>query len=274
MPASSTEAGTPAVSVVCTVRNGAATLGEVIDSIRAQDIGDWEMVVVDDGSTDTTAELVAGFAAKDPRIRLVATGGIGRVAALNLAFAQARAGLVANIDADDPSHPRRLSLSRAAMLADPGIGCLCTDYQIVLGDAPCRWPEVKGTPAVVDITRKLSRINPVINSSVMLRRSLVLGLGGFAPEVVGHEDYHLWIRLAAAGHRIARIQARLASKRLHPGQSFERRKRLAYVAGAARMQAFAARTLGPAHHLALVPAGFLWGLLPEGFRRHFSRLLR
>jgi glycosyltransferase involved in cell wall biosynthesis len=273
LPGSSTERA-PSVSVVCTVRNGAATLGEVIDSIRAQDVDDWEMVVVDDGSTDTTAALVAEAAASDPRIRLVATGGIGRVAALNLAFAQARAELVANIDADDPSHPRRLSLSRAAMQADPRIGCLCTDYLVVMDDAPCRWPEAPGTPPVVDITRKLSRINPVINSSVMLRRSLVQELGGFAPEVVGHEDYHLWIRLAAAGHRLARIEARLASKRLHAGQSFERRRRLAYVAGAARMQAFAARTLGPPHHLALVPAGFLWGLLPEGFRRRFSRLLR
>ena len=263
------------VSVVCTARNAAPTIARSIASVRAQDMADWEMVVVDDGSSDATAAIVAAQADADPRIRLVRTEGVGRGRALNLALAQARFPLVANLDADDDCHPSRLARQRAAMAAHPGFALLCTDYLIVHDDEPCVWePLPARSPPPREITRRLVRHNPVIHSSVMLRAEALRAVGGYREDLRTHFDYDLWIRLAAAGQRLGRLDLPLASKRLHAGQSFERRRRIAYLANSAGMQLRAIRTLGGWGHLPLVAARFAWGLVPDRLRGHFGRALR
>ena len=95
----------PLVSVICTVKNGSKTIASVLESVQEQSLHEWEMIVVDDGSTDDTSKIVREYADADSRIRLISTDGVGRGRALNLALAHARAEHVANIDADDPCHP-------------------------------------------------------------------------------------------------------------------------------------------------------------------------
>ena len=99
----------PTVTVLTAVRNGAAHLAETIASVQAQTFGDWEYVIVDDGSTDDTVAIIERHAADDPRIRLVrrADSG-GPFAAANTGLAEARGDYVARIDADDIALPRRL----------------------------------------------------------------------------------------------------------------------------------------------------------------------
>src|SRR5260370_24408534 len=98
---------TPVVSVIMPVHNGADWLGEAIASVRAQDFGDFEFLIVDDGSDDGTAAMLSGFAAADHRIRLLRQAPQGIVAALNNAIGAARAPYLARLGADDRARPDR-----------------------------------------------------------------------------------------------------------------------------------------------------------------------
>src|SRR5258708_4736161 len=99
---------TPAISVIMPVHNGAEWLAEAVASVRAQEFGDFEFLIVDDGSDDRTAAMLFGFAAADHRIRLLRQAPQGIVAALNAAIAVARAPYLARLDAGDRPGPDRL----------------------------------------------------------------------------------------------------------------------------------------------------------------------
>ena len=101
----------PSVAVALPVRNGAATIDAAVESICAQTLADIEICVVDDASTDDTAERLAAWADRDARIRVLAGPGRGLQQALNIAIEAATAPVVARMDADDRSHPERLAKS-------------------------------------------------------------------------------------------------------------------------------------------------------------------
>ena len=143
----------PEVSVICTARNAARTIAATLDSIMDQKgMPYWEMIVVDDGSTDDTASVGEAYQAREPRLRLFRLlKARGRAAALNVALRIAKADLVANIDADDVAHPRRLRLQHANMLSSnidvlgtaaipwrgqiwPGLGGLMAVFLLVLAN--------------------------------------------------------------------------------------------------------------------------------------------
>lgn len=118
----------PRVSVVMPVYNGAAFLRPTIGSVQAQGWTDWELLAVDDGSTDGSAQILADLAAADPRIRPLSSGGnLGAGAARNLGMDQARGRFVAFLDADDQWHPDKLARQLAAMAA-AGLPFSCTAY--------------------------------------------------------------------------------------------------------------------------------------------------
>jgi hypothetical protein len=122
---------------------------------------------------------------------------------------------------------------------------------------------------VDDVTSRLIFENPVVHSSVMLRKSDVLNISGYSEDLVSQFDYELWVRMAAQGYRIHKLALPLAGKRLHGRQSFGgRRRRLAYLRNSARVQSQAIRLIGaPRHYMALVWARFMFGLLPRRVRR-------
>lgn len=264
-------AAVPLVSLICTARNASATIARTIESVRRQTLCAWEMVVVDDGSSDTTAEVIRRYASIDPRIRLVPTAGIGRGRALNLAVAHARADLVANLDADDESHPQRLELQLAAFerFASPVV--LSTAVRVVGGEQKmdarrhgfsiedCRF---------TDVTRLLGAHNPVGHSSIMMRKRDLAMAGGYAETLASQFDYELWVRMVEHGCRIIRLEAPLTVMRWHPGQSFQRRGRLAYLRNSMRIQrrAIAACGVGRGYH-ALILARFAFGMLPSALRQ-------
>jgi teichuronic acid biosynthesis glycosyltransferase TuaG len=255
-------------AVICTAKNAASTIERTIRSILAQDLQNWEMIIVDDGSTDNTVSIVRAFAQADPRITLVATGGIGRGRSLNLAIAEAKADLVANIDADDESHPDRLRCQLEAMLQHPEFAIVATECVRVYGSASAVWPEIDAGALfeVKDVTRVLASNNPICHSSAMMRKAAIIGLGGYNEETL-IEDYDLWVRLVGAGHRLGRIQLPLVAKRIHPDQAFLYRRRLHYLATSVVIQVRAIRALGSGdRYIALIPLRFVWGLLPVGLR--------
>ena len=255
----------PAVSVICTAKNAAATIADTLRSILAQDLRDWEMIVVDDGSTDATASIVGGFAQADPRVKLILTGGIGRGRALNRALAAAAADLVANIDADDEARPARLRCQLDALARHPEFAIICADWVRVEGAARPLWPEIDAGAAalVADVTRALAISNPVCHSSAIMRKAAIVALGGYGEARRFVFDYDLWVRAAAAGLRIGRIPLPLVAKRIHADQAYLHASRARYLLASSAVQLRALRTLRVGRrHLPWVALRFLWGLLP------------
>ena len=115
---------TPQVSVVLPVRNGARWLGEALQSVIAQTLAAWELIAIDDGSTDDTPGILADFAKRDGRIRVIRQEPLGLVAALNRGLAEVRAPLLARLDADDRALPERLDRQVRYLAGHPDVGLL------------------------------------------------------------------------------------------------------------------------------------------------------
>ena len=184
---------TPAVSVVMSVHNGASHVAAAIGSVLAQTAGDLELIVIDDGSTDATAEQLARF--HDPRVRVVTQARTGLTRALNRALGVARAPLVARLDADDRALPERLERQRAFLERTPEVGLLGT-AAAELDAAGFQVRVVQPPRDDAALRRALIRANPFVHSSVMLRRDLLDKAGGYDETFPVAQDYDLWMRLA------------------------------------------------------------------------------
>jgi len=201
---------TPAVSVLMSVHDGAPGVAEAIDSVLGQTAGDLELIVVDDGSTDTTPALLARV--RDPRVRVVSQARTGLTRALNRALALARAPLVARLDADDVALPERLERQRAFLERTPEVGLLGTAAREV--DAGGRLVRVVQPPVDdASLRRALIRANPFVHSSVMIRRALLVDAGGYDETLPVAQDYDLWMRLARVT-RLANLADVLVVRRL------------------------------------------------------------
>lgn len=186
---------TPHVSVVMPVRDGARWLGEAIDSVVAQTFGDWELIVIDDGSSDVTPAILAEAARREGRIRLFRQDALGLVAALNRGLAEARAPLLARLDADDRARPERFARQMSHLDAHPAIGLLGS-WADEIDESGRRRGHVRPSAQPDELVRILAKANPFVHSSVMLRTELARRLGGFRAAFRAAEDYDLWLRLA------------------------------------------------------------------------------
>jgi hypothetical protein len=267
-PASRSQREVKEVSVICTAKNAASTIERTIESILAQDFESWEMIIVDDGSVDETASIVRRFACTDARIKLAATGGVGRGRALNRALAQAEADLVANVDADDEVHPALLRYQLQAMQRYPQFAVIGTNWFRIHGAERPSWAKIdESAPVEVrDMTDTLALHNKICHSSVMMRKSAIVVLGGYDETRRAVIDYELWVRCAAAGLRVGVIQLPLAAHRIHPGQSFRHAPRLRVLLTSLRTQARAMWALGMKRYVPLLAVGFFWGILPSRIR--------
>jgi glycosyltransferase involved in cell wall biosynthesis len=204
----------PRVSVLMAVHNGAPWVGDAARSVLAQTLGDLELVLVDDGSTDATAEVLAGI--RDPRLRLERRPHGGLTRALNDGLRLSRAPLVARLDADDVALPERLARQVAFFEAHPEIGLLGSAAREINGSGR----EVRVVRPPQDdhaLRRALIRANPMVHSTVTMRRRVVEAVGGYDPRFAVAQDYDLWIRLAAVT-RLANLSEALVVRRLLPGR--------------------------------------------------------
>ena len=203
----------PKVSVVMPVlRPHRDYFPAAVESIRAQGFADWELIVVEAESEVPAAPLLPD----DARIRLLREPQpTSLVAQRNRGLREARAELVAMLDADDLALPERLAAQAAFLEAHPRTAVAGGQLEIIDGEgAPIgsrRYPL-----AHEDIVRAMRLYNPIAQSSVMLRREAVLAAGGycFSDDNTG-EDYELWSRLARSGHRFENLDRALVSYRVH-----------------------------------------------------------
>lgn len=211
------------VSVVMPVRNGQDYVAEALDSLLAQTLADFELIVIDDGSTDRTPSILADYASKDARIVLLRTDGTGIVGALNLGLARAVGDYVARMDADDIALPARLAEQKAALDRQPHI--LVVGSAATRIDAAGRTVGTLSVPiAAADVEAALPKANPMLHPTVMMRRQAVEVVGGYRNALTHAEDYDLWLRLDHIGD-LANLDAMLMKLRRHDGQ-ISRAKRL------------------------------------------------
>jgi glycosyltransferase involved in cell wall biosynthesis len=264
----------PRVSVLMPVCDAAATLAAALDSVRAQTLREHEVVVVLNGCTDGSREIVAAYGRADERVRPIHVPGRGLVAALNVGLVAARAPLVARLDADDRMLPERLAAQAAALGAHPEwVAVTCgVRYLAAPGAAAgagmarhVAWLNGLATPAAIRAARFIDA--PVAHPAVTLRRQAVLDAGGYHDGPFP-EDSELWLRLLAAGPVIGRVPDVLVEWRDRPDRLTRVDPR--YRREAAQALAHRFLLAGP---LAGGRAARVWGAGPYG-RRHARDLGR
>ncbi len=210
----------PRVSVLMPIRNEARYLQATMNSLYRQTLANWELIAVDDGSSDTTPEILAAAAKQDVRVLVIRREGGGLVAALNAGLNMCRAPLLARLDGDDICHPRRLELQAAYLEMRPDIGLVACNFR--------HFPRTGLKQGMIDyelwqngltehalIIRDLFVESPFVHPGVMTRRTILNELGGYQDNS-WPEDYDLWLRMAAAGVRFARLPQTLIFWRDHP----------------------------------------------------------
>jgi hypothetical protein len=215
-----TESGPPLISVVMAAYNGAALIEDTIASVLAQDLADFELIVVDDASRDDT--LARLRAITDPRVKVyAATVNSGPVVARNMAFAAARGRYIVGLDQDDLCHPDRFSTQVAWLDAHPEAVLVASAVNLLETGSiqPPRGP-VRTSPALIDW--RLQFGNPLVWSSVMIRAEAVRRLDVFERiDCLYAEDFDLYQRLSELG-TLARIDRPLVTYRIHPGGASRR----------------------------------------------------
>lgn len=214
----------PLVSVVLPVRDGESFLEEALESVREQTFSDWELVVIDDGSTDGTPGLLRSWAQRDARIRIHRQEGRGIGAALRLGCSLSSAPLIARMDADDVCRPERLQRQVELLERRPEVSLVGTGVRYV--DSRGRPIKVALPPADdAGIRQRLEVETVFFHPTVVVRRAAYEAVSGYREVAVPAEDLDLWLRLAEQ-HRMANIPEPLLDYRLHAGQQL--------VAGVAR----------------------------------------
>ena len=205
----------PRVSVIVPCFNSSATLAETLESVLAQSFGSWEAIVVNDGSTDTSADVIAQYCHRDPRITSVAQGNLGPGGARNTGLAVARGEFVVFLDADDLLLPTMLERMVARIARDASIAV-----------AHCGWifsdPDARDLSWVVRASAEgalfdhLAHGNLFPCHSLMLRRSLFAVTGDFDASLWHADDWDLWIRVARTGARFGSVPPPLVVYRMRP----------------------------------------------------------
>ena len=184
----------PLVSVVMATYNYGHFIGEAIESVLQQTFADFELVIVDDGSTDNTAEVVQPYL-RDARVRLVRQGNAGVSAAKNRCVEEASAPLIALIDADDVWLTHKLE-KQVPLFSDPDVGVVFSLHRnIDQNGRPFEAGILK--PYRGDILKQIFVENFVPYSSAIVRRECFEECGAFRTELDRAVDYDLWIRIAS-----------------------------------------------------------------------------
>jgi len=196
------------VTVITPAFNAAGRLRDCVASIRSQSFGNWEHVVVDDGSTDATWALLEELKAQDARLRAIQQTNAGPGAARNAAMKAASGRYLAFLDADDRAMPHRLATQVAFLDDHPEVHVL--GGAMVIVSVTGRQLGTECLPAEhEDLERQIFRLCPFFTSTVMARRVFFEKTGGFAEDLRRAQDYDWWLR-GCRGFRYHNLSTPLA----------------------------------------------------------------
>lgn len=207
----------PMVTVLMPVYNAARYLREALESVLSQTYRDFELLVIDDASTDASADLVGSF--HDPRIRLLRNdSNLGVARTLNRGAQLARGRYLARMDADDVCLPERLKRQVEYLELHPEVEVLGTRVELIGADGGeiGVWQADREAVTAEEIRSRLPQGNCLAHPSVMMRRELLL-CHPYHEKVPYAQDYELWLRLAAHGCRIEKLDQVLLRHRVHQG---------------------------------------------------------
>ena len=204
----------PAISVLLPVYNAEQFVREAVDSILAQSFADFELIALDDGSTDRSLSILREYEARDPRVRIITRENRGLVASLNQLMAAARGSYLARMDADDVCMPRRFEQQLAFLKSNPdhvAVG----GWVIHMNESGLPIGPVKTPTEHADIDQAhLKGHTSIWHPTALIKKDAVLSIGGYREEFQHAEDLDLWLRLAELG-RLANLSEFVLRYRLH-----------------------------------------------------------
>ncbi len=204
----------PKVSVISTVYNGEPYFNQSIPSILGQKYGNFEYIIIDDGSIDGTQEYLRKLAQQDSRVRVFFPGRLGRAKALNYAVEQAKGDYIANQDFDDTSHPERLRLQANFLDTYPEVGLVGGAYIHV--DDNRREKYIR-TPATDhhQLIKTMAQCVPFAHTVTTFRREAWQQVGGY-PLVDNLIDLRFWLKIAGYGWKLGSVSDVIGEHWVHP----------------------------------------------------------
>lgn len=230
------------ISVIIPAYNQAHYLDAAVESVLAQTRPDFEVIIVDDGSTDDTAAIARSFT--DPRVRMVSQPNAGLSAARNTGLRHTSGDLVTFLDSDDLFLPEKLALLAGEMERRPDLGFVAGQAELIDEDGE-RIGVTFDSPIPEDPARLLLW-NPLHVGSVMVRREWLDRVGPFDESLRAYEDWDLYLRLARAGCKMGWMERPVSLYRFHTQQMTQDRARMTTATFAVLDKIFADPQLPPA----------------------------
>ena len=204
----------PQLSVLMSAYNSSDTIERAMSSILNQTFTDFELIVMNDGSTDDTEEKILAFS--DDRIRYFSLDHAGLTKALNFGLGEASGEMVARHDSDDWSQPERFEIQMLSFAEDSNLTLVATWHNVV--DVDGDYLGQKRTPVDDDSLKSMLRWrNPFCHGSVAIKRSALNQVGGYNESLLYSQDYDLWVRLGASGATFACVPEALYNYSISPG---------------------------------------------------------
>jgi glycosyltransferase involved in cell wall biosynthesis len=215
------------ITIIMPIYNGERFLRPAVDSVLRQSLPDFELLAVDDGSTDSSRQILETFRAEDKRLNVIYRPHLGYAATLNTAINNASRDLIAMMDADDVMMPNRLERQLSFLNSHPNASVICSYAYLI---------DIKGeiigtSQNDIDVERGRAERNPklfseIVNPSVLMRKRDIIQVGGYRESFIFAPDRDLWGRLVTSGYSIQCQPEFLHGYRLHlgamSGQSMKR----------------------------------------------------
>lgn len=265
----------PLVSVICTVKNGENTILETLKSVQSQSYSNWEMIIVDDGSTDKTIDILKEVSMKCNKIKYFISGGIGRGKALNKAVEISNGKYITILDADDAIHPEKICI-QIDVFKNNKVNLVSTENMFIYDNESPNWDDVSTSKYNLStIDGKILKKNIINHSSVMMNKEWFLSIGEYNSERKSQLDYELWLRAYEKNTSMFKINERLTAKRIHSNQSFENKKRFKYLYNSASLQLKYNMKLRKNYYLIIIfPIRMMLGMLPFEKRLKIKRIFK
>lgn len=204
----------PIVSVIIATFNFAKYLPDTIESVLQQTFQDWELIIVDDGSTDVTSEVVKPYLS-DKRIRYIFQSNRGLSAARNVGLSISSGRYIQFLDADDLIHSKKLEIQSNYLESNIYVDVVFSDYYLFKDETK----ETLINPPIQkrneDIKTKMLRGNFIVVNSPLSRKKSIDKVGGFDENLTSTEDWDLWLRMLISGMIFEKIDEKLAFVRIH-----------------------------------------------------------